>query len=269
MKDKRWIYLWQHIVPSVLKWPILFFRSPIFATKILHQKSFFFAHRNIPSEITDPNGMIIDTAMVLNSYWNIVIEQGLSSKIWVEPFKSEKHPFVVDIGANAGVFSYYLTLLNSRVKILAIEPLPEMAGRLSQFLEVQRKSDILINRCACSDREGKKKLHYSCSGDTKATLEDDMNRGSSNITVDIKQLDSMTKYVNDIFLIKIDTEGHEVSVLKGAKNSLEKTRFIIAEAHDLNALGKIETSLGSCWEAKRLDPSNYLFTNTKYQISIP
>lgn len=63
-------------------------------------------------------------------------------------------------------------------------------------------------------------------------------------TQEVVFLDTLDNYLNKkknikkIDLLKIDTEGHEFFVLKGAKNSLKKIRFIYFEHHYDDMLSK-------------------------------
>ena len=50
--------------------------------------------------------------------------------------------------------------------------------------------------------------------------------------VKIRKLDSFIKYIKKIDLLKIDVEGHELEVLKGAKKILKNTNILLIEIHN-------------------------------------
>jgi hypothetical protein len=126
-------FLFAHFIPSLLNWPRLFFRHPVFALKLLWQRAFFFTMRRVPYALNDPDGFVIDTPEVLNSYWSMFAERALLSNDWVEEFQQADQPVVLDIGANAGAFSHLVRLIRPDVQIHAFEPLPAMAARLRKW----------------------------------------------------------------------------------------------------------------------------------------
>lgn len=237
----------------------MFFKTPGFALKILYQRSFFFLVRRLPYGLEDSYGYSIDTAPVLNSYWNMFVERGLCSAYWTSAFMKHPNPVAIDVGANAGVFSHLLVTLNPNVEITAFEPLPKMAARITSRIE-ERDLNIKLINCACSDNDGEHTFFMSSPDDTTATLEERLGGEKEKITVKTVTLDSVVEQ-NDIFLIKVDTEGHELSTLKGAKKTISRTSFLIIEAHDNEAFLVLKEFLGDGWSSEKLDPSNYLFSN--------
>lgn len=211
--------------------------------------------------LEDKFGFNIDTPSVLNSYWNMFVERSLESNKWASGFVRHPQPYVIDVGANAGAFIHLLDSMNSNVSILAFEPLPKMAERISSWIQNNELNVELLN-CACSDSDSKSRLFYATPDDTTATLESNPSANREELIVDIKTLDSVVE-AKKVYLIKIDTEGHELAVLKGARQTLDKTSFLIIEAHDDEALAKLNSFLGPQWLHEKLDPSNYLFYKGK------
>lgn len=74
-------------------------------------------------------------------------------------------------------------------------------------------------------------------------LENKLNMGGSKVTreeqysklkVKLEKLDEFCKNLNKITLIKIDTEGHEYEVLKGAERIIKKHKPLIIFEHQIN-----------------------------------
>ena len=112
---------------------------------------------------------------------------------------------------------------------------------LIKNIEQNKFSNIISNRKAVSDRKGKVKLYHHGSA-THSILS---NRRSKNYErVEAIKLDDFLKDVKNIDLLKIDVEGAEYLVLKGAEKTLKKTKKIIIEIGEKN-LEKIELFLKS------------------------
>jgi len=256
----KWRYLFDHFWPSLMGWPFLFLRSPVFAVGLLFQRAFFFVFRRIPFISRDNMGFLIDTPSVLNSYWNMFVERSLLSREWTRPFRQHPNPLVIDIGANAGVFTHLLTVLNPVVKVIAVEPLPAMASRIETRAELT-SANVRVHRLACSNVSGQRILYTASSDDTTASLEKDNCSGKQTIEVKVDRVDSIIGDDVDVFLAKIDAEGHEESILEGAAESLKRTRFLIIEANSDQNRTAIKSVLEKNWTPLKLDSTNYLFAN--------
>jgi len=97
-------------------------------------------------------------------------------------------------------------------------------------------------------------------GDTDAQLavvggEQKKNR----FKVPVLAVDDMVM-AQEIFLMKIDTQGYEVQVLEGARRTLDRTRFLIVEINDESELGKVQETLGGAWRGRRLTTCDFLFS---------
>jgi FkbM family methyltransferase len=123
----------------------------------------------------------------------------------------------IDIGANKGIYTYFLARLSRHV--FAYEPNPELA----EFITKSARSNTSVYPIALSDREGQANLSiplvdnflYDQLGslEAKATPE-----GSKTYQVPLKKLDEQGH--TNVGFIKIDVEGHEAATLDGAKNLL-------------------------------------------------
>lgn len=127
----------------------------------------------------------------------------------------------IDIGANEGLWVYHLQQLASRV--LAFEPVDHLASRL------ERKSDenVEVVRYALSNVIGTAELRYPRRQRAWGTIEraNRLDRSDREIQVqpvEIRTLDSFA--LDKVDLIKIDVEGHELSVIEGAMDTLARCR---------------------------------------------
>lgn len=125
----------------------------------------------------------------------------------------------VDVGANYGVYAY--ALANIASKVHCIEPLSECCAYIQAF----RSDKITVHNCALSDAAGTLRLHiptlHGRSIRTRASLEEPT--GTFEIReVEVRTLDSFR--LARVDFVKIDVEGVEAAVLRGARATLERDR---------------------------------------------
>lgn len=131
----------------------------------------------------------------------------------------------VDIGANKGVYSVYATSFFG--KVIAIEANPALADPLRRVLG--GKGEVMA--IALSDHEGSGKLWIPLRGDdeisSRSSLQADANEGfqQKGIEVPLTTLDNLA--LRSVAVVKIDVEGHEYSVLKGAVETLRSQKPVV------------------------------------------
>jgi FkbM family methyltransferase len=135
---------------------------------------------------------------------------------------------VLDVGANVGSF----TLLASRLvgptgRIIAVEPVPENWGCLAKFIDENHLGNVETAEIALGDQNGELLLDLGAkSGGHSAVL----RRTGRYISVPQRTLDSLVEEftIRDLGFMKIDVEGYEPEVLRGAEETIRRTRPIIA-----------------------------------------
>lgn len=139
----------------------------------------------------------------------------------------------VDIGANKGLYSYMLA--QSADHVICFEPNPALAAKL----RLAAPDNCTIQQNAVSDKNEQcvltiprsKEGHYAPN---TATLEALEGNDSLTFTVESVRLDDLN--LQDIRFIKIDVEGHEPSVLKGARTLIASQRpTVLLEINDAQA----------------------------------
>jgi FkbM family methyltransferase len=125
----------------------------------------------------------------------------------------------VDVGANIGLHTVRLAkLAGPGGGVTAIEPDPGLARRIERNLALNDLANVRVVNAAASDEAGRVTLHRPDPGDTnraRASL-----HGYSYLTGDAICVPAVT--VDDVCgrdrvaLIKIDVEGHEGAVARGA-----------------------------------------------------
>lgn len=133
-----------------------------------------------------------------------------------------------DIGANSGWYTALASNVSNLATIHSFEPLEEYVDCIKETSSLNKIEERnKIYNFALSDTNGVAKIRLAGSG---SSLEKDflsIDRGLREI--EIKTLDSFAKQTNlpNPDFIKIDVEGHEYKVLKGAEGVLEKSKPVL------------------------------------------
>ena len=136
---------------------------------------------------------------------------------------------VVDIGVNWGLYSYCLRrLVGPHGWVYGFEPNPAMAPALRRL---RRLSRVTIESVGLSDREGEAELRIPVvdgrQSDYLASLvtRPDVSASEVIFTVPVRRLDEMLPATGStVGFIKCDVEGHELAVLSGACETLNRSR---------------------------------------------
>lgn len=130
-----------------------------------------------------------------------------------------------DIGANTGYYGILVRFANKDAGVVHFfEPLPEHTKCIENSLYLNRlENGAFIHQYGLSDKSGKEKFFVSGSGSTlhQGFLDNELPH---SITIQLEDLDSTIKkeHMAPAHLIKIDVEGHEYNVLKGADGLIKE-----------------------------------------------
>jgi FkbM family methyltransferase len=136
----------------------------------------------------------------------------------------------IDIGANIG---WYSLIAAQKIKaenhIYAFEPASNAYQKLLKHISLNEASQISAHNCCIADYEGEILLNiceddaYNSVGNSPIlNIQEQVNSPVINIDAFIE------KYrIPKVDIIKIDTEGAEMLVLKGAKKTLQKFSPVI------------------------------------------
>lgn len=127
----------------------------------------------------------------------------------------------LDVGAHKGSFTYWLARAAAPGKVLALEPQAELARYLRRACAASRLDNVDVRTCAASRRSGRAVLAVPGDGPAHgASLEPAVElRGTvRRVSVDTVALDDVLPELDGrVAAMKIDVEGHELDVLRGAE----------------------------------------------------
>ncbi len=145
----------------------------------------------------------------------------------------------IDIGANVGFFSLYAS--KKFKNVIAFEPTQASIELLKNNFKMNNIENLSLHELALSDASGKSIFYENPFNQGGNSLEEFGDNQLKKINddwpvydVEVLRLDDLNlnenKNLKEIDLIKIDVEGHEAKVLKGARNLLkEHEPMIFAE----------------------------------------
>lgn len=141
---------------------------------------------------------------------------------------------VIDIGANRGIYSYWMEkTVGPKGRVIAFEPQPELEAHLLDFKSAFKFDNLLIIPKGLSSSAGSQSLFRSEPGSGGASLDQSRSRnGCGAIPVEVTTLDSYMDEFTDVAFIKCDVEGHEHDVFRGGQRLLARDKpCLLFECH--------------------------------------
>jgi FkbM family methyltransferase len=132
-----------------------------------------------------------------------------------------------DVGANKGSYLPWLSRAAGPGRVVAFEPQPALAAYLARACRAAGLANVAVEAAGVSDRPGRLVLHVPGTGGPSpgASFEPAVAAQSAgrDVTVPVVSLDEYFRAEpRRVAAIKVDVEGHELAVLRGAVEVLEK-----------------------------------------------
>lgn len=141
---------------------------------------------------------------------------------------------VIDVGANRGTYSFpILRKLRKPGYLYSFEPIPQLFNYLEKGLG--SKDTFKVYSFACGDRQAVKRIKLPINnGQLSMGSASFINsfRDFENILVKIISIDSLK--ISKVDFIKIDVEGFETLVLRGAIKTIKQNRPVMLVEIDWN-----------------------------------
>ena len=187
----------------------------------------------------------------------------------IKIFKPKQEEIVVDVGAHLGMYS--LEVAKQVQKVIAIEANNEIFELLKKNIQKNELSNILPINIAVFDSVGSRFLNVFGDKTGMGSIVLDSEDNTKKIQVKTDTLDNILKEIKiqKIDWIKIDVEGAEIEVLKGAKKTISSNKDhlkLIIETHNDKNKIKVEEMLKQDFSLnfKSLD-SNHIFALNEFK----
>ena len=148
---------------------------------------------------------------------------------------------VIDVGANQGQFARLISGFFPRAQLYCFEPLPDPFQRLSAWAQTQN-GRVHCFQVALGDQEGEVEMHlheqHTPSSSLLAATDTchrlyPQTRAERVVSVRVSTLDlELTDVVESLppgMLLKLDVQGFEDRVLRGAEHVLGKCKAVVLE----------------------------------------
>ncbi len=168
---------------------------------------------------------------------------------------------VVDAGANIGLISIFCALRAGQSgMVLSFEPHPETYPILQKNISVNGISQIKAYKKALGSASGSAKIYSNLQINRGAASLVEFREDSPSFDIEVDSLDEVLKQqkISHVDLIKIDVEGFEMEVLKGAEGILSQENGPILVVECSNTRNNFNYSMEELFD----------FLNNKYCYSI-
>ncbi len=135
-----------------------------------------------------------------------------------------------DVGANIGVYTVLASkLVGGSGQVHSFEPLAEVNKLLRANVEKNDCNNVFVNLTAVGDKEGTTKIFVNEQNALSSLGDTRRGKFLKSQDVEIVTLDSYARSANvtKIDFLKIDVEGFEGHVLRGAENLLQRSSDVL------------------------------------------
>ena len=152
---------------------------------------------------------------------------------------------IIDVGAHKGEFAQNALQIESVNKVIAFEPQKKIFSLLKE--KFSNNDKVVLNNFALSEKVEKRIMKINKMTAT-STLNHEINDNSlyfkfksfllyqKNSIIDEEEIDTTTfdaffngEMFDENTLLKIDTEGYEIHVLKGSEQKIREMKYILIE----------------------------------------
>jgi FkbM family methyltransferase len=188
-------------------------------------------------EFSNLNEIILKCALRARGYNNYRSNDESGEEFFLSKILAPRNPkLCIDVGANVGNYSQRILDI-TQATVVSFEPIPSAFAELQKLTRSFGERSILENK-GVGERNERLSIHYSDEASSHASFSIDIKnvpyiRNEKELEVDVVSLDSYMREMSfaQIDLLKIDTEGFEAEVLRGAGETIQRCqpKFIQVE----------------------------------------
>ncbi len=183
---------------------------------------------------------------------------------------------LIDVGAHVGWYSLNAVhVLGKSGHVIAVEPNPATLSKLEANISANGMGDVItVAPVACSDAEGTLQFFAAPranTGESSLSRSNASQEGAAAqpIQVRARPLDDIVAEarLSRVDVIKIDVEGAELLVLRGASKTLDRFHPVVVVElvdHQLQSMGTSEKELRAFMASKGYVAKHSLEANTEF-----
>jgi FkbM family methyltransferase len=132
----------------------------------------------------------------------------------------------IDVGANSGFVTVILaSIVGPGGRVLSFEPSPRVYAKLRRTVDVNELAQVTTVNMGCGATSSVAQLRQVNSSTGNGSI---VAAGTDPIEIRIETLDSFAEvWEAPVALVKIDTEGYEPEVLRGATRLIDEQRPVL------------------------------------------
>jgi FkbM family methyltransferase len=147
----------------------------------------------------------------------------------------------VDVGANLGIYTVAAARrVGESGRVISFEPASNTFSILQRNITLNHLNNVIATQLALADKEGTRSLFYHVDASRHSLAENESIGFETITTIGLDTFLSRNQIVR-VNLMKIDVEGAEELVLRGAVEVLEKSRPVIV--FEINSLLSLRLGL--------------------------
>jgi len=160
--------------------------------------------------------------ILYHAFWNKMY----SDEIYKIKDFVKKGDTVIDVGGNLGFFVLILNeLVGNSGKIFSFEPSKKLNQKLTSTVKINNLQNVSIVNLALGDSERSSILHYNPKQSGLSSIVSNFENNSLSEEIKITTLDKFAENISGrVSFIKIDTEGYEPQVLRGAQKLIKRDK---------------------------------------------
>lgn len=171
-------------------------------------------------------------------------------ELWVlDTYLTEGKVFI-DAGANTGIYTIIAgKLVGNSGTVLSFEPGSESFQTLARNVEINQLSNVKLFQSALSEQEGYAKLYHIDNAPNSYSLGGDLNSQANFEEVHTTTIDNVLsrEQIEQVDLIKMDVEGAEEYVLRGAISLFSRLKPIVIFEYNPHITSRFKSSPDGAW----------------------
>ncbi len=148
----------------------------------------------------------------------------------IKKFSKNKKILFIDCGCNYGFYSLYTASLSEKNKIISIEASKNTSGEFFKNLNLNNFKNVDFYNNAVSNSSGENISFNESTNDWESSQTHSSFKLSSKLKIKSIRIDSLLEnyFLKEyLVIIKLDIEGNEVNAIKGALETINKSKPLI------------------------------------------